>query len=108
MKNTRTLEEQVAQMTEEQKDKIVRIGTGFLLALCVVDIPLLLFSWIGFWAMTEASYERADSIFILSLSTGILAMIFTIGVVLFVKLKYPEYSDGKRRYIRKERKARKK
>ena len=107
MKDTRTIEEQVAQMTEQEKDKIVNVGIVALVVQCVIAIPLVVLSWIGFWAMTEASYKTADKIFVLSLSLDIVAIIFIIAVCLFVKFKYPDYSDRKWRYIRKERKARK-
>lgn len=112
MKDTKTLEEQIAEMTEEQKDKIIKVGKVAQIVQLVGGIPLFLLSLLGMWVVIDPplgfDMMNYDRLFGGAVIIWILTAVYFVGVLVFVKVKYPEYSDKKWNYINNERKSNKK
>lgn len=109
MKDTRSIEQQVAELTQEQQDKIIKVGTIASLLELIGLIPMLitLFWQIVMLISPPMGYDWADK---RTASLGAFVIIaicfaYIIGVLLFVKIKYPYYSDAKCKYIKKMRKS---
>ncbi len=111
MSDNRTIEEQVSQMTEEQKDKIIKVGKVAQIIQLVGGIPLFILSLLAMWVIISPplgfDVMDYDKLFIGGVTIWIITAVYFVGVLLFVKIKYPEYSDKKWNYINKERKANK-
>ena len=112
MKETKTLQEQIAEMTEEQKDKIMKVGKVAQIIQLAGGIPLFILSLLAAWVIISPplgfDMMNYDKLFIGGATIWIVTAAYFVGVLLFVKVKYPEYSDKKWNYIHKERKANKK
>ena len=105
MKDTRSIEEQVAELTEKQKDTIVRVGIWGTVILLVTIVPLLLLFMLGVVAMAMNPLLMTEGALI---GWGILgAIIFVVLIVYLIVIKtaFPYYSDKKAKYIRKIRKG---
>lgn len=102
------IKEQVAQMTEEQKDRIIKIGKISVIVQLVGGIPLLIISLLSmagiFFLSIDHDPRLNDMMFFGAVILWVFTILYFFGVILFVKIKYPEYSDKKYRYISKERK----
>ena len=111
MKDTRTLEEQIAAMTEEQKEKVIKVGKTALIIQLVGGIPLFLLSLMSIWTMISPPIGfdmlEYDRLFIGTITIIIVTMVYFVAAPLVVKLVCPDYSDKKWNYIQKERKAKK-
>lgn len=81
MKDTRSIEEQVAELTEKQKDTVVKVGIWGIIILLVITLPLLL-------------------LFVLGAITFLIVIVYLI----IIKTVFPYYSDKKAQYIMKSRK----
>lgn len=108
MANKTTIEEQVAQLSQEQQDKIIKVGKVALIIELIVGIPWIIISLLGLWVIAKPplgfDYDNYDSLykgFYIWLAIG---LVILIGIVAFVKIKYPYYSDAKWKYINKKRK----
>jgi len=112
MKDTRPLQEQIAEMTEEQKDKIIKVGKVAQTVQLVGGIPLFILSLLAMWVIYKPplgfDMTDYDRLFVGAVIIWVITLVYFLGVLLYVKIKYPEYSDKKWNYINKERKARKK
>ena len=109
MKKQIPIEEQVAQLTPEQQRKILKVGPIALTLMLIVEIPWIFFLIVGLFTMIDppAGYEFSEIykgfwIFLL------LGLLYVWGILLFVKIKYPFYSDAKWQYLNKLRKANRK
>ena len=109
MKKKLPIEEQVAQLTPEQQRKILKVGPTALTLMLIVEIPWIIFSIVGVFAMIDppAGYDASEIYkgFLIFLALGLL---YVFGILLFVKIKYPFYSDAKWQYLNKLRKANRK
>lgn len=102
MANRQSIEEQVAALTPEQRNKIPRIGKIATIAQLVVAIPLLVLELMGLIYMFTNPLDVTDAFFGGFITVLVLAFLWVLGVVLFVKIKYPYYSDAKAKYIKKQ------
>ena len=102
MANRQSIEEQVAALTPEQRNKIPRIGKIATIAQLVVAIPLLVLELMGLIYMFTNPLDVTDAFFGGFITGLVLAFLWVLGVVLFVKIKYPYYSDAKAKYIKKQ------
>lgn len=109
MKDIRSIEEQVAEMTEEQKDKILKIDWIAGIAIVLGVIPAILVSVFSSILMFNVSLSNffSNALLIISLILLALAAIYTFGVLIFIKIKFPYYNGDKCTYIRKRRKRQK-
>ncbi len=98
------IEEQVAQLTQEQQDKIVRVGKVSRSLELGVGIPYIISLILGFLILVNLPLSF-DSVFFhgfqIWCGNGV---VFFLGLLIFIKVKYPYYSDAKWRYIVKSRK----
>ncbi len=102
------IEEQVAQLTPEQQDKIVKIGKIGLVIELIVGIPWFIILALGAWVTINpplgfdySNYDRLHLGWNMLFFTGVICF---VGMLVFMKIKYPYYSDAKYRYIKKMRK----
>jgi len=108
MANQLSIAEQVAALTPEQRNKIPRIGKIAMIVQLVVAIPLLVLELFGLIYMLTNPLDVTDAFFGGFLTVFALAFLWVVGVLLFVKIKYPYYSDAKAKYIKKQQKAQRK
>ena len=104
----KTIEEQVNELTEKQKDTIIKVGKIVPTLQLVVAIPLLVLCIIGMNCMVNPplgfDYSDTDKLFLGVITLWMIMGIWVIGLVVFVKIKWPYYSNKKWRYINKMRK----
>ena len=75
------------------------------MAMLVLTIPGLLFLCLGLYLMiTEATFFSVKAYKGFQILGGILILI-CVGIVAFVKIKFPYYSDKIASHIRKSRKS---
>ena len=105
---TKTIEEQVNELTEKQKDTVIKVGKIALTMQLVVTIPVMLLCIVGLICMASppAGFDYSDTD---KLANGIMILlaimaVYDIGLLAFVKIKWPYYSDKKWHYINKMRK----
>jgi len=112
MKDKRTIQEQVSQMTEAQKDKIIKVGKVAQIIQLVGGIPLFILSLLAMWVLISPplgfDIMDYDSLFGGAVTIWVITAIYFAIIPIVVKIKYPEYSDKKWNYIHKERKINKK
>ena len=107
MQNKVSIEEQVAQLTKEQQDKIVRIGKVSGIIGSIIIVLMLLWTVVGMYLVMDPPLTMdIDPIKIgIGIIVGsVIGFIALLSVILFVKIKYPFYSDAKLKYITKARK----
>ena len=108
MANKVPIEEQVAQLSQYQQDKIVRVGKIASVLQLVGGIPWLVFSVLGLWTLINPplgfDYNDLDKVYKGLMIWLLIGAIYIVGISVFVKIKYPYYSDAKCRYIIKIRK----
>ena len=109
MKNKKSIEEQVAELTLEQQDKIIKVGKVATALQLVGGIPWFLLCLMGLWVIINPplsmSWSDYDKLYLGFLTLLVIGAVYVLGIFLFVKIKYPYYSDTKWRYIAKKRKA---
>ena len=106
--SNKTIEQQVNELTEQQKDTIIKVGKIALTLQLIVAIPILLFCIVGLFCMVNppmgVDYSDTDKIFAGIVTLLVIMAVWVIGILVFVKVKWPYYSDKKWQYINKMRK----
>ena len=106
--SNKTIEQQVNELTEQQKDTIIKVGKIALILQLIVTIPILLFCIIGLFCMVNPpmgfDYSDTDKIFAGIVTLLVIVVVWVVGILVFVKVKWPYYSDKKWQYINKMRK----
>ena len=105
MANKLSIEEQAAQLTEEEKKKILKIGKSS------TTIGAIILALMGLWGAfgTYLLYDPplgVDMGYYTKMFLGIMAgevigFAAIVAVSIIVKVKYPFYSDKKYSYIKK-------
>lgn len=107
-KKKRSIAEQVAALSQEKQDKIVKIGKRATLMQLSVGIPWLILSALGLWFMINPplsfDYNDYDRLYISLMIWIILGAVYILGIFIYILVKYPYYSDARWRYITKMRK----
>ena len=107
MANKVSIEEQVAQLSQEQQDKVIKVGKISLIVMLAGIIPWLIGVILGIATIinppADLSVARFDGLFIGLLGWLAIGAVYVIGILAFVKIKYPYYSDAKWRYINQMR-----
>lgn len=106
MKDTRSIEEQVAELTEQQIDTILKVDVIAGLVIILGALSGLVLMIINLFAILNISlpFEVADKLVIINFIIMALYIAFVVGTLVFVKIKFPYYSSSKCSYIRKMRK----
>ncbi len=108
MAKQESVEEQVAALTQEQRDTIVKVGNKAVILLIAGMMLWLFIAALGFYAMVNPpswlDYTAYDKLYVGMLTWMAIGAIYVVGIYLFVKIKYPYYSDAKCKYIKKLRK----
>ena len=111
-KKKRSIAEQVASLSQEKQDKIVKIGRRATILQLSVGIPWLILSLLGLWMMfnppASFDYNNYDRLYIALLIWLVLGAVYILGIFIYVLVKYPYYSDARWRYITKMRKKKEK
>ena len=105
MKDARSVEEQVAELTEEQKDTILKVDKYGTIIVLALTLPGLLLLCLGlFFMITEATLFTETAYKGFQVLGGIILAI-SVAAIVFIKVKFPYYTDKKASYIRKIRKG---
>ena len=108
-KEKKSIEEQVAELTEEQKDKIVKVGKWGTVAFLVTILPLLLFFLLVSFSIMLMPGMATNTPFLIGwIVLGALSFVAIIAYLIVIKAICPYYSDKKCNYIQKCRKEQKK
>lgn len=110
MKDTRSIEAQVAELTQEQRDTIVKADfiAGILSVIGVIPAVVLIIRGIITFQDISLSLEAAQKVTNITLIAALVGLVYIIGVFVFVKIKIPYYSFKKCNYIKKCRRNQKK
>lgn len=104
----KTIEEQVNELTEQQKNTIIKVGKRALALQLIGAIPMLVLCIIGLYSMVNPpmgyDYMDSEKIFSGIMTLLVIMAVYVIGITVFVKVKWPYYSDKKWQYINKMRK----
>ena len=108
MKDTRSIAQQVADMTKEQQEKVLKVGLRPLIFLLAGATVLLVLCILALWIMTKppAGFSLADydKLYIGLLITECVGALYVIGVPIVTRSVCPYYSDAKWRFLRRQRK----
>ncbi len=111
MKDTRPIEAQVADLTEQQKKTVCNIFTYGLIGECIVLIPGVALMFFCLFLMFvdpvtffETTINGMSLNHIFFLVCGVVAVL-CFAFIAFIKIKFPYYSDKKAVYLRKQRKG---
>lgn len=99
--------DKVALMTKKEQDTIFKVGNIALIAEVAVGVPslaCLAFAYMDLIDSTKSISEMDQSFRKLVIVAAVVLLLFFGGAV-FLKTRYPYYSDGKFMYIRKMRKG---
>ena len=104
MENQLSIEEQVTQLTAEEKYKVLKIGKAATIIGSVIIALMLLWVFVGIYLMidpplgVEMDYSKLGLGIIGGSVIGFGAL---IAMIIIIKVKYPFYSDKKFSYIKK-------
>ena len=104
MKKQKSVEEQVAALTEKEKETVLKVAKYGTLAIYGLGIPIIALLAIGLIGMiTDYSLydERAIGGFFISV---ILGLAIIVAIFLFIKIRFPYYNDKVAAYIKKNKK----
>ncbi len=104
MVNQLTIEEQVAQLTVEEKNKILKIGKSATIIGSVIIALMLLWFLGGICLMIAPPLGVELDYFKLGLGIiggGVIGFAALIAMIIIIKVKYPFYSDKKLSHIKK-------
>lgn len=110
MNNKKTIEEQVAELTEEQKEKILKVDLISGIVLAVLAVPVLVFMFftmLGMLTTGSKSMIVADGLMLILDVLLCVIIAIVVGILVFVKVKYPYYTSARCKYIRKMKKTEK-
>lgn len=104
MKDKRPVEEIVAEMSEKEKNKIVRIGTIYISVVLSVIGILVLIIFLSLSRVSDGTTEIGWNQAWLTINCCFVAIIvFYIASIVFMKIGFPDYSDKLRGQILKMR-----
>ena len=107
-KTKKTIEEQVAELTEQQKETILKIAKYATIAE-VITLGCS-FSIMGFLFLIFilAPGILSDLAFFAFLATAAFCILFLVALLIVIFKKFPYYSDRKALYLMKQRRQNKK
>lgn len=109
MANKISIEEQVAQLSQEEQDKIIKAGKIASALQLIIGIPWFIIAVLGLITMINPplrfDYNDYDKLYFGLMIWLFIGAALITGILVFVKVKFPYYSDAKWRYINKMRKG---
>ena len=101
MKQQLSIEQQVAQLTEDQKKTIRKIGFyctifGVVPAIAGAALSMAVMLW-----TILAKVDSFSGVTQVCMIACLCAFAWCIGLVIFIKVKFPFYSDAKLKYLKK-------
>lgn len=109
MANNINIAEEVAQMSQEQQDKIIKVGKIATAIELIVAIPWFIGTLLGLWVIIDPpasiSLANYDTLLLGFTTWLVVGALYIFGVFVFVKIKFPFYSDAKWKYINNMRKG---
>ena len=105
MKKKKSIEEQVAELTEEQKNKVLKFGSWSLIAVLLVFIPQVVVFILATAVLCLSSSLTTNIPYLIGWGALFVSVVVT-GIAYFVIMKIvcPYYSDRKYNYIKKHMK----
>lgn len=105
MKNKKDIEFEVAQLTQEQKNTVLKIGKLYPLVLALVFLPAFIFAvWNFFKVIQVEKYgNSADSLMLYNIIALSAVLVYAVVSLIFVRIKFPFYSDKKYKYLKKNK-----
>ena len=106
MKNKIDVELEVSKLEENEKSLILKVGKFYALVLGLVSVSVFVFVLCSFCMVLDIDKNHMIASSLLTSCMIVLTpfLIFAIAAFIFVKVKYPVYSDKKYRYIKKNSK----
>ena len=105
MKDKRSIEEQVAELTEDQKNKVIKAGFWATIAYIVGFLPLLIIFILATLGMfIFPSFATSIPYIVAWAVLGLLTFATLIAWFVILKVVCPYYSDRKYAYIKKNMK----
>ena len=101
----KTVEQMAAELTEKQKDTILKVDKYGTIIVLLLTVPGMLILFIGLFAMITDTSLFSEEAFMGFIVLGALIILISIASIVFIKVKLPYYSDKIVAYIRKERKG---
>ena len=111
MKREVSIEEQIAELTPEQQNKVLKAGKFAIIGCALVGIPWILGCILGLFVLIDPplgfDHSNYNGLCIGYFMWAIIGFLLYMMVPIITKLVWPYYSDAKFRYIKKQRKANK-
>ena len=104
MKDNKSIAEQVAELTEEQQNKLMKVGFWGTIIMCAVLIPLIVLVLLGLFIMISDPMKMEGAAYYGFLILCAITAILAIGGIFVIKSICPYYNDRKYVYIKKMRK----
>ena len=111
MEQRKTTAEKVAELTQEQQDRIYKCGkVALIVQICglIPLVSLLFYSVFMFIHIRQSplgvDLKELENAKMWVFISGAVASVYALGVLIVLKLVCPQYSESKWRYIRKMRK----
>ena len=107
MKNKKDIETQVSELTQEQKNQVLKIGKIYILALTLVFLPVFIFAVWNFYKIIQVEKygNVAESLMIYNIIALSVVLVYVIASLIFVRVKFPFYSDKKYKYLKKNKES---
>ena len=106
MADKKSIEQQVAELSQEQQNKIIKVGKIGVAVLLSIAIPWIILIVSGIFLLLEPpAGVDYDKLFIGFETLIALGGLCIFAILIFIKIKYPYYSDAKYKYISKMRKG---
>ena len=103
-KTKKSAEEQVAELTEEQKKKLWKTGLWGTLALVLIALPLAVATIVQAFGIFSNFLTVSSADMIRLTVFAVLTFVACIGTIVAIKVVCPYYSDSKFIYLLKNRK----
>ena len=104
MANKSSVEEQVAQLTEEEKDQILRAGKIATIIGSIIIALMVVWTFLGIYLIVNPPFGVEIDYIQMGLGIiggGVIGMAALVVMAIIIKGKYPFYSDKKLSYIKK-------
>ncbi len=100
----KSIEEQVAALSENEKKTVLKVAKYGTLAILGLGIPMIIFFAINLIGiMTDYSAYGESGLIGFFIGLG-LCLTIIVGIMVFIKIRFPYYSDAVADYIKKNEK----
>ena len=89
MKEKTPIEQQVAELTEQQKKTILKVDTYGMILLLVLTVPGLIAMLLGLFTMMTTHGDRRQDAYTGFLITGGIIVLLSLSIFLFIRIKFP-------------------